>query len=82
MKTGDKISLVYGGKVERTIEIVVCGDSNGDGRISLADLLQIQEYIMEEIYEDTVYFIGADCTMDGKISLADLLECQEIIMNS
>jgi len=82
MKTGDKISLVYGGKVERTIEIAVCGDSSGDGRISLADLLQIQEYIMEEIYEDTVYFIGADCTMDGKISLADLLECQEIIINS
>ena len=47
MKTGDKISLIYEGKEERTLEVVIYGDTNGDGKISSVDLLKTQKVIVK-----------------------------------
>lgn len=82
MKTGDKVSLVYDDKEERVIEIAVGGDSSGDGKLSLADLLKTQGHIIGKSQLSTLYFTAADYTNDGKLSLADLLQCQKIIINS
>lgn len=82
MKTGDKVSLVYEGKEERVLEVVVRGDSSGDGKLSLADLLKTQGHMVGKNQLSTVYFNAADYTGDGKLSLADLLQCQKVIINS
>ena len=82
MKTGDKVSLVYEGKEERKLEVVVRGDSSGDGKLSLADLLKTQGHMIGKSELNAAHFNAADYTGDGKLSLADLLQCQKVIINS
>ncbi len=81
MKTGDKISLVYEGKEERTLEIVIYGDSNGDGKISSVDLLKTQKAILGlSKFESAAYSEAADYSKDGKVNSKDLLACQKKIL--
>lgn len=81
MKTGDKVSLVYEGKEERVLEVVVYGDSNGDGKISSVDLLKAQKVILGlSEFESAVYSEAADYSKDGKVNSKDLLACQKKIL--
>lgn len=81
MKTGDKVSLVYEGKEERKLEVVVYGDSNGDGKISSVDLLKAQKVILGlGEFESAVYSEAADYSKDGKVNSKDLLACQKKIL--
>lgn len=81
MKTGDKVSLVYGGTEERVLTVAIYGDSNGDGKISSADLLKTQKAILGLIqFESEVYSEAADYTRDGKVNSRDLLACQKKIL--
>ncbi len=81
MKTGDKVSLVYEGKEERKLEVVVYGDTNGDGKISSVDLLKTQKVILGlSNFESAVYIEAADYSKDGKVTSKDLLACQKKIL--
>lgn len=82
MKTGDKVVLYSDETVERTLNIVIYGDSSGDGRHSLADLLQTQSHILGNKNLEGAYFEAADINKDNRLSLADLLQCQKIILES
>ena len=81
MKTGDKVSLVYEDKEERALEVVVYGDTNGDGKISSVDLLKTQKAILGlGEFESAVYSEAADYSKDGKVTSKDLLACQKKIL--
>ena len=81
MKTGDKVSLSYEDKEERVLEVVVYGDSNGDGKISSVDLLKTQKAILGlGEFESAVYSEAADYSKDGKVTSKDLLACQKKIL--
>ena len=81
MKTGDKVSLVYNEKEERVLEVVVYGDSNGDGKISSVDLRKTQKSILGLIkLESDAFKEAADFNKDGKISSIDLRACQKKIL--
>lgn len=81
MKTGDKVSLFYEDKEERVLEVVVYGDTNGDGKISSVDLLKTQKVILGlGEFENAVYSEAADYSKDGKVNSKDLLACQKKIL--
>lgn len=82
MKTGDSVVLYFEDNAERTMQIVVYGDSSGDGRHSLADLLQTQSHILGNKTLEGAFFEAADINKDNRLSLADLLQCQKIILES
>jgi hypothetical protein len=80
MKTGDKVSLVYNEKEERVLEVVVYGDTNGDGKLSSVDLLKTQKVILDlGKFESAVYAEAGDFSKDGKVNSKDLLACQKKI---
>ena len=59
---------------------VVLGDTNGDGKISLIDLVNVQKHILGVIALNGNSFTGADTNKDGKISLIDLVNIQKHIL--
>ena len=70
--TGDKVT-VKNGMEEKSFEILIYGDINGDGKIDKLDALAIlREYYNYANYEG-VYKEASDINKDGKIDKLDVL---------
>lgn len=62
-----------------TVTEAVMGDVNGDGRISVTDVISINSYILEE---EPAQFIRkvADLNGDGKVTITDMVQVIDIIL--
>ena len=62
-----------------TVTEAVMGDVNGDGRVSVTDVISINSYILEE---EPAQFIRkvADLNGDGKVTITDLVQIIDIIL--
>ena len=76
MKTGDIITLSDASQ----FSIVIFGDSNGDGKLSSADLLKTQKHILSLSLIDGAFLEAADFNRDGQVNSRDLLTCQKRIL--
>ena len=61
----------------KTYNIVVKGDSSGDGKITILDLLQVQKDILNSKKLTGAYSLAGDTSGDGKITILDLLQMQK-----
>ena len=62
-----------------TVTEAVMGDVNGDGRISVTDVISLNSYILEE---EPAQFIRkvADMNGDGKVTITDMVQIIDIIL--
>ena len=63
-----------------TITEAVMGDVNGDGRVSVTDVISMNSYILEE---EPAQFIRkvADLNGDGRVTITDLVQVIDIILD-
>ena len=59
---------------------VLCGDTNGDGRISIVDLANVQKHLLGLITLTGDNFIGADTNKSGTITIVDLANIQKHLL--
>ena len=69
--SGDVIIIKNGGQTG-TFTVMVKGDTNGDGKISISDLAMIKAKLLGNNNLNGVYLSAADINKDGKISISDL----------
>ena len=91
-KNGNKITsgkVATGMKVKitnktgsETLQIVIKGDTSGDGIINALDLLQVQKYILGTYTLSGVYKEAGDTSEDGAINALDLLQVQKDILGT
>lgn len=79
LATGDKIEITTD-KVD-VIEVVISGDTDGDGSMSALDYVNIKNHIMESHSLNGVYLKAADTDGDGSISAVDYVNIKNYIMN-
>ena len=62
-----------------TVTEAVMGDVNGDGRVSVTDVISMNSYILEE---EPARFIRkvADLNSDGKVTITDMVQVIDIIL--
>lgn len=77
--TGDQMKITNK-KETKIVTIIIYGDTNGDGAISIKDLLQIQKDILNYTKLVGSYKEAADVNKDGKINIKDLLIVQKNIL--
>lgn len=58
-------------ETESIPRLVMAGDANGDGRVSVLDLILLRQYIAG--WDVGGELIGGDCNGDGMVSITDLL---------
>lgn len=79
MKTGYKAIISNKNSTEE-FNIVVKGDTSGDGKVNALDLLQVQKNILGLYNMSGAYLLAGDTSGDGKINALDLLQVQKQIL--
>ena len=77
--TGDKVTISINGS-EKTLEVVIYGDTNGDGTISLSDLLAVQKHLLGQTTLLNPYYRAADVNKDSKVTINDILVMQKHLL--
>ena len=70
ISTGQKIELTLNNSTKK-YNVVVSGDTNGDGKIEIGDYSKIKAYIQGKIKIDGSYLLASDTNRDGKIEIGD-----------
>jgi len=79
LRTGDGVTIVSG-EESRRFEIVIFGDTNGDGVINALDLLRVQRHILGVTRLTGAQLRAADTNRDGVVNALDLLRVQRHIL--
>ncbi len=77
--TNDKV-IIETGTETKTYTVVQYGDSNGDGKITALDLLNVQKILLRQSTLSGAYYKAMDTNKDGKITAIDLLNVQKHIL--
>ena len=77
--TGYKVTINSGG-TNKTYDVIIYGDANGDGDITILDLLRVQKIILGSANLSGVYKTASDINKDGKVTILDLLKVQNDIL--
>ena len=63
-----------------TVDDIIKGDVNKDGKVSTADLLSLKKYLLGITELSDQQFTSADINEDGKVSTADLLSLKKYLL--
>lgn len=80
LKTGYKISIQSAINENTIYSIAIKGDNNGDGEISIVDLLRTRKHILGEDVLSDSYALACDANGDGSITIVDLLMTRKHIL--
>ena len=64
----------------KTYTLSIKGDTSGDGKVTILDLLQVQKHILKDKSLTGAYLLSADTSGDGKVTILDLLQVQKHIL--
>lgn len=78
--TGMQLCIVSNGKIVKAYNIIVTGDTNGDGKINITDMLSIKQNILGRSSFKGIYQIAADMNGDGKINITDFIKAKAKIL--
>ena len=79
--TGDKIAVFDADGAEKLkFSIVLFGDTNGDGKVSIVDLARVQKHLLQVSTLSGNQNTAADVNHDGKISILDLARVQKHLL--
>lgn len=80
LATGMLVKIVDGSKVVRQYTIVVSGDTNGDAKINVADMMSVKSHILKKSTLSGASYNAADVNGDGKINVADFMSVKGYIL--
>jgi len=80
-KTGDKI-IINNGVEEFIYDVLIYGDNDYDGEITILDLLVVKKIILNSISTNDLQNKASDVDRDGNITILDLLVLKKDILNT
>ena len=71
--TGAVVKLLENGQVKQSLTVVVTGDTNGDGRITITDVVRINAHVVGRRALNGVYALAAETNGDGRVTITDVV---------
>ena len=78
--TGMTIKLLDGSTVKQTLTVVVTGDTNGDGNITVTDMLAVKSHLLKKTTLSGAAGKAADTSGDKAISITDFIQIKAHIL--
>ena len=79
--TGQTLQITSSNGESKEFTIVVTGDTNGDGEITILDLLRVQKHLLNSSKLTNGYLQAADTNSDNTVTILDLLRIQKHLLN-
>lgn len=73
VKTGDRLAIYVNDTLVQVNDIIVKGDINGDGSITIADLVRLNRHILGISALSDVQQTAADVNLNGSVNIQDLV---------
>ncbi len=80
LTTGMTANIMNGSTVVKTYYIIVTGDTNGDGKINITDMIAIKANILKKSTLSGVYAKAGDVNGDGKINITDFIKIKATLL--
>lgn len=78
--TGMEVRLVVDGQIVKKLSVVVTGDINGDGSITLTDMLMAKSHVLKKTTLTGAAALAADTNADQNISITDYIQIKAHIL--
>ncbi len=78
--TGCVLHVSKGDTLYAVYPLLIRGDVNGDGLLSVVDLLQIQQHLLKVRVLTDHHLQAADVSRDGAVTIVDLLKTQQHLL--
>ena len=78
--TGMIVQLEVNGVVKDSVVVVVTGDINGDGKVTITDMLKVKASILKKESLGELETRAADVNGDGNISITDFIQMKSHIL--
>lgn len=78
--TGMKACIINEGVVIKEYTIIVTGDTNGDGKINITDMIAVKASVLKKSTLSGVYAQAGDVNGDGKINITDFIKTKAHIL--
>lgn len=78
--TGMVVKLTYEGETTIVRIIVISGDINGDGKISVTDLLAVKSHLLGRTTLEDAALHAADISGDQKVTITDFIQIKSYIL--
>lgn len=78
--TGMELRLVVGEEVRQRRILVVAGDVNGDGVISITDMVAIKAHVLQKTALKDAFALAADTNQDSYVSVTDFIQIKAHIL--
>ncbi len=78
--TGMLVKIMDGGAVKATYTAVVTGDTNGDGQVSVTDMIAVKAHLLKKSTLSGASETAADTSGDSSISITDFIQIKAKIL--
>ena len=78
--TGMVVKIMDGNTVKASYTIIVTGDTNGDGAITITDMIAIKAHVLKKSTLSGAYATAADTNGDNGISITDFIQVKAKIL--
>ncbi len=83
MKNGDTVKISDAeGKMIFQGTVLLFGDVNGDGKLSVSDMIKVRNHILQTAILEGIQLASADCNHDSKISVSDMIKIRNQILGT
>ena len=78
--TGMQLCVINNNKVVKFYNIIVTGDTNGDGKTNITDLIAVKQSILGRSSLSNIQKQAADMNNDGKVNITDFIKVKAKIL--
>lgn len=78
--TGMQLCVINNNKVVKSYNIIVTGDTNGDGKTNITDLIAVKQSILGRTSLSNIQKQAADMNNDGKVNITDFIKVKAKIL--
>ena len=78
--TGMSARIMDGDKAEKIYTVIVTGDTNGDGKINITDMIAVKACVLKKSNLTGAYAKAADVNGDGKVNITDFIKTKAVTL--